>query len=264
MIRSWYLPKNVQLINQADRIIVNSEAVKNYCISSGMRKEILQVIYPLIDLKRFIALGDQDRQEFRITWNASPKDIVIGLVGQVLPYKGHEDFIRAAAIVHQIAPDIKFVVVGDDSLTYEPDFLNKMKKLVEDLGLFKSFIFTGHVENIPKVMSSLDILAVPSWTEAFGRVAAEALAAKRPVIATTIGGLSEIIKDGVNGMLIPPHRPDALASAMIKLSDDLSLRNAFGEQGYLDVRKFGPDEHIGQMEKAYESVLGCRSEFHSV
>ena len=129
---------------------------------------------------------------------------VVGYVGRIEPRKGVLDLVRAAPHI-----DARVVLVGDDPYDSDPAYreLVRASRAVEHV---------GWVADAARLMSHLDVLVVPSHAEPFGTVAAEAIAAGTPVVATTVGGLPEVVEDGVTGALVPPGRPDALVEGVAR------------------------------------------------
>jgi L-malate glycosyltransferase len=255
MTRAWFLPRYVKYLNTANMIIADSQATAQHCIKAGMRPTKLHVIYECFEMNQFqdISLAEVEHQ--RNEWGAGPGEILIGLIGQILRQKGHEEFIRAAARVVGQNVNARFIIVGDDSLSSDKLFLPYLKELSNDLGISKSLIFTGFIGKIPKVMAALDVVVVPSWEEPFGRVIVEAQASHRPVIATRAGGIPEIIEDNQTGLLVPPKDPNALAEAMIKLCSNPELRNKLGETGPFSAQRFDVESHTRHFEQIYEALL---------
>jgi glycosyltransferase involved in cell wall biosynthesis len=104
-------------------------------------------------------------------------------------------------------------------------------------------------------MKAIDILAVPSWMEPFGRVAVEGMAAGCAVVGTAAGGLPEIITDGIDGILVPPKDVDALTTALYRLAAQPDLRRVLTKEGACTARRFTAHRHAGQMQALYDSVL---------
>ena len=255
MTRAWFLPSYVNHLNRSNRIIADSKATARHCLAAGMSEGKLQVIYECFDSRNYMNIPVTERQKLRQSWGASEDRVIIGLVGQVLRHKGHETFIRAAHQVVSQYKNVQFVIVGDDSLSAEPDFLLEMKDLIKQLELERHLLFTGFHSNIPLVMSALDIVAVPSWEEPFGRVVVEALASSCPIVASQSGGIPEIVEDGYTGFLVPPRDVEALANALLKLSQDTNLRKQMGMRAPASARRFDVEPHARLFERTYEAIL---------
>lgn len=260
MTRAWFLPRYVRYLNRSARIIADSQATARHCLTAGMDERKIQVIHACFEMERFTGWIERDRQQVRAEWGVAPHEIAIGLVGHVLRHKGHEEFIRAAARVAGEFPTARFMIVGDDSLSSDKEFMPFLRRLADELNLSSRILFVGYREDIPRVMAALDVVAAPSWAEPFGRVVVEALASRRPIVATRAGGIPEIVKDGVTGLLVPPKDPQALAQALLRLCENPELRERIGQLGPAAAQRFDVKEHARQFEETYEAILAGRPE----
>lgn len=140
---------------------------------------------------------------------------LVGIVGRLQAWKGQDVFLRAAALLAERRDDVRFVVVGGAVLGWEGDEQARLERLAGELGVAGRVLFTGHVEDPYPWLDALDVVVNASTTpEPFGLVVLEAMTLGTPVVATMGGGPSEIITDGVDGLLVPPADPQALADAV--------------------------------------------------
>lgn len=240
------------LFNHAHKVIAVSKAASQRFQGFESAKEKVVVIYNGVDLTEFTPqLPDSHlREEFEIE-----KDwILVGTLGQLIPGKGQDVFLKAAAQVVKQTPKVKFMIIGDGNQSYR----QKLEDLSKDLGLLEKVVFTGFQEDIPRIMSLLDIAVLPSTThlEGFSRVIIEAMATSKPVIATNSGGNPEAVEDGTTGTLIPPLDPNSLAESILDLIKDEAKRNRMGEAGRKRAEKlFSIENNISQIEKVYEEFL---------
>ena len=176
----------------------------------------------------------------------------IAFVGRVRIRKGAMVFIEAASEVLQQYKDMHFYVVGDDSGD-DDGCLAAAQEMVNLRGIAPYFTFTGSLYDAPQFMKHIDIIVVPSiFEEPFGRVNIEAMAAGKPVIASRVGGIPEVVEDYVNGLLVPRGDADALAKAMINLIDNAELRSRLGENGRRSVEgKFDTKKQIKDLEAIF-------------
>src|SRR5213075_641806 len=142
-----------------------------------------------------------------------------------IPIKGHLVLLRGFAAAKQKLPGLQLDIAGSGPL--EP----ALKALVRELGIADSVHFLGHVSPIQSAIERAAIVVVPSMGEGFGMVALEAMERARPVIAADIGGLGELVGDGVTGLLVPPGEAEPLARAIERLGGDLDLAARMGEAG---------------------------------
>ena len=146
-------------------------------------------------------------------------------VGRLIPIKGHIVLLRALAEARRELPGLRLDVAGRGPL--EP----ALRALAKELRIGDAVQFLGHVSPVQRAIESAAIVVVPSMGEGFGMVALEAMERARPVIAAEIGGLGELVEDGVTGFLVPPGEPQPLARAIVRLGSDLELAARMGEAG---------------------------------
>jgi glycosyltransferase involved in cell wall biosynthesis len=182
------------------------------------------------------------------------KIYLVGMVGRLEPVKGPVYFIEAAKLVLRKKKNVKFYVVGEGSLR------GALEKEVREAGIEERFIFTGWKEDVSAILFTLDLLVLPSLNEAVGRSALEAQAAGVPVVATRVGGVSEVIKDGVTGVLVEPKSAPALASAILSLLNDEAKRISMGEagRGWVDER-FSDRTMADKFKQLYSDLMKCNS-----
>ena len=177
---------------------------------------------------------------------AGPARPVVGFVGRIEPRKGPLDLVRAAPLIRAAQPDVRIVLVGDDPYDSAPAY-SRQVRAAED------------VEHIPwvadgaAVMRHLDVLVAPSRQEPFGTVLAEAMAAGTPVVATRVGGLAEVVADGVTGRLVEPGDPAELAAAVLEVLAD---RERMGAAAREHARQFGADAYADRVEAILLEAAG--------
>lgn len=172
--------------------------------------------------------------------------------------KGHEILIQAAARVKEQLPQARFLIVGDALMPGEAErYKAKLFQMTADLGLQDTVIFAGKRSDIPAILSASDMVAVPSLSENVGG-AVEPLLMEKPVIASNVGGLPDVVLDGVTGFLVPPRDPVALAQALLKaLALPVAERHAMGQRGRTIVQRlFDLQMTVGQTEALYYALLG--------
>ena len=149
---------------------------------------------------------------------------VIGIVGRLQPWKGQEVFLQAASLLARERPDLQFCVVGGAILGWEGSYEADLHAHAErDPALGDRVYFTGHQEDVYPWMDALDIVVHASFGEPFGLVLIEAMALAKPLVATDEGGPSEIVEEGVSGLLVRPGDPEALVRALRRVLDEDGL-----------------------------------------
>jgi glycosyltransferase involved in cell wall biosynthesis len=188
------------------------------------------------------ALASQaDRGAFRAAFGLRADDLAVGIVGRLMPWKGQEDFLRAAALIAPRVPTARFFVVGGlvaDAVTTARlgDEAGRLERLAGALGVGDRVVFTGVRQDVPSVMAGLDVLVLASRGEPFGLVLLEAMAQGTAVVATSAGGPPEVIEPEVSGLLVTPGSPRELARAIERLLLDAALRRRIARGGYAHVR----------------------------
>jgi glycosyltransferase involved in cell wall biosynthesis len=163
---------------------------------------------------------------------------VVGFVGRLEPRKGVLDLIAAAPAIRAAAPEAQLVIVGDDPWGAFPDYVAQVRAADDAV----------HVpwhDNAPGLMRHFDVLVAPSHQEPFGTVISEAMAVGTPVVATRVGGLAEVVDDGVTGLLVEPGDPQALAAAVLEV---IARREPMGAAARQAARRFGADAYADRVE----------------
>ena len=151
---------------------------------------------------------------------------IVGVVGRLELEKGHPTLLEAWPRVLDRVPNAYLLIVGEGSR------LDALRGIVRDLGVERHVIFTGRRDDIPAVTAAFDVAVLPSYREAQGLSILEAMAMSRPVVASNVGGIPEMIESGVNGLLVPPQDPAALADAIVRLLVDHPFADTLGRAGH--------------------------------
>jgi glycosyltransferase involved in cell wall biosynthesis len=230
------------------KIIVFSNAEKNDNIYFNVGKEEQFVIIPNgIDIEKFSKVNiDVATKKKELGIENSNK--VIGVIGRLTPIKGHIYFIHAMVEILKRMSNIKAVIAGSGEL--EED----LKIKVNNLGLKDFVLFLGDRTDIPEILKICDIVVLPSLNEGFGLAIVEAEAAGKPVVATKVGGIPEVIKDGETGILVPPRDSHKLASVIISLLKDKERAEKMGLYGRDFVKNnFNKEIMLERIKRLYES-----------
>jgi L-malate glycosyltransferase len=233
-------------------IIAVSESVRKTVIESlRFPADRVVTISNWIDLAKFDARRDRasERRTRGIT-----RRVAIGLIGQIVPLKGHEEFVRAAARVVAERTDVEFLVFGVDREKGAP-FERKLTELVRKLGVSDAIRFMGFDDDLIGALAALDVVAVPSWNEAFSLVTAEAMAAGRAVVASRVGALVDLVTHEETGLLISPRDPSALADAIMRLAADPALAERLGNEARRSASRFAREPRVDEIVTLYERSL---------
>ena len=230
----------------------------------GPRDRLGPSIVPIpdgIDVEEFhpSISGARIRTELGI----DPKTPVVGFVARLDPWKGADVFVRAAAEIALERPDVRFIICGGELHGYE-DYAQGVRDLASDVGLDGRILFTGWrytLGEIAEVMAAIDVLLhPPTGPEPFGLVLVEAMATARPVVASRIGGISEVVVDGLTGELVPPGDWKAAAAAVLRILADPSRARSMGAAGRIRaIEDFEVGAYALRIEALYDSVLAERA-----
>jgi L-malate glycosyltransferase len=248
------------LVRSADAVIAISQHVAAAFDPEGRARRLVVIDNPF-DLAR-LDPARIDRCEARARLGLTNGDPVLTLVGQITPWKGQEEAVRALGLVRRRHPGATLLVVGETKFTSKATrydnraYLRGVERTVADLGLGDAVRFLGEREDVPEILRASDVALVPSWDEPFGRTVVEAMAMGVPTVATAVGGPAEILQDGVDGLLVPPRRPEACAVAVERLLDDGPARERMGAAARAAaLARFGLDRHAAAVVAQYRDVL---------
>jgi len=254
----WDSPLVRRLARRVDQYIANSRATGASLVALGIPSEKIQVIYPPLDLEVFRPgePSPSTRADLSIPRTAP----CFGIIGVLVPWKGHRVFLAAARRVLARHPDAWALVVGA-APTGEEGYEAELRALARELGIAHRVVFTGFRDDVGAILRALDVVVHASVEpEPFGRVIVEAMASKRAVVAARAGGPTEIIVDGENGFLTEPGDDRALAVGVIRLLEDPALAGRIAEQGYRDATGlFAAPRHAALVQAVYAAAIGIAS-----
>ncbi len=245
----------------ADAVIAATPAEEIQLVSLyGADPGRIVIIPPGVDLSRFHPL---DRVQSRQALGMPCDGKNIMFVGRIEPLKGIDTLIEAAAILRDQQPEIMantcFSIVGGDPWALNPEReMARLQALREELGVTElvGFIGAKNQNDLPKYYAAAEVVVMPSHYESFGLVALEAMAMGTPVVASEVGGLAHLIKDGETGFHIPPRDPEALADRLCLLLSDPVLRAALGRQAQAYARQYDWSRIAERMIQFYQTLLG--------
>lgn len=242
---SWLL-----YMKLADRVITSAESIRQEMIHRNrMSSEKIIAIPAGIDEKKFSL--DRDLPDIRSKLGFSDSDFVIGVVAVIRSWKGHKHLIDAVNLLKNRIPNIRLLIVGDGPIRTEIE-----QKIVQD-GLGDHALLTGHQVDPAPYIKAMDVAILPSYSnEATSQSLPQAMAMKRPVISTNIGGLPEVVIHEKTGLLVPPSDTESIATAIQRLFDEPKLRTELSESGYRHVLEHFTFSHmIDKTESVYRSIL---------
>ena len=245
---SWMFKKVISRL-----VLKNADAV--IALTGDMKREIKKiydrdiiVIPNGINLERFENLS---REDIRRRLKIKEDEKVIVFVGTLRPVKGVKYLIKTMKIITQKGTDTRLMLVGDGVDR------GKLEGLVEELDLGKYVKFIGKVPNeeVPEYMVASDVFVLPSLSESFGIVNLEAMASGLPIVATKVGGLPEVVKDGETGFLVEPRNPEQIAEKVLLIFEDDELRERISENNKKKAKEYSWESVVKRLEKVYQNYL---------
>lgn len=232
-----------------DAIAAISGGVKDALLASGIRAGLIEVIPSGIDLAPF----DEpfDRAAARQALGLAPEDVLAIQVAALAPHKSQTTLLRAAALLRDRSPRLRIWIAGEGSL--RDALLTEHRALHLD----DRVRFLGFRDDVTALLRAADLFVLSSYLEGLGTSILDAMAAGLPVVATRVGGIPEVVRDGETGLLVPPRNPEALADAMARVAGDASLRGAMGARGRETVREFGADRTAALTRSLYERLIAA-------
>jgi glycosyltransferase involved in cell wall biosynthesis len=235
-----------RLMRRADRVVSVSFGYSEYLKKEGIPEEHISVVHNAIDVKQYASISaNGKRKELGIP----ARDRVIAAVGRLSPEKGHLDLIRAFPAIKAGFPDCRLLIIGDGPLL---NSLQESAKLLSIPGIH----FLGFRNDVHEILPILDVFVLPSRTEGFPNVVLEAFAHRIPVVATCVGGIPDIVRNNVNGILVQPGRPELLSGAVIGCLADRRQGASMGYRGHELVKsRFNWDLQTGKLESIYSEMF---------
>lgn len=231
------------------RIAVSEEIRQCYIKNHGVSPERIIIIPNAVDVERFSGLNSRNRLRTQLGVNASSP--LVGTVARLVQPKRLDRLLEAARMVCDAVPQARFLIIGDGPLREE------LEGQAMQLDLTPEYVrFLGNRLDIPELLSALDIFVLSSEMEGIPVALLEAMAASRPVVATRVGGIPQVIQDGYNGLLISPDDPAGLAKAILALTEDSTLRESVAREGYRTVEKRFSSTAVAQrIIELYDALL---------
>ena len=254
---TWKVRLNERLdrlcLRRMDRVVCVSEGQAVKVRRAGVAPDRVVVVRNAIDAGRFDRIDPSGRDELLAMFPGPPPGCVVGAAGRLSPEKGFGVLVEAAASVAREHPDAGFVLFGDGPLR------DDLERAVASAGLSGRFVLAGFRDDLDRLAPHFDLLALPSFTEGLPNVALEAAAAGVAVVATAVGGTPEAVEDGVNGLLVPPGDPRALAGRIADLLGDEEARREFGRRGRDRIRsEFTFEAQAAQYAALFHELAGAR------
>jgi L-malate glycosyltransferase len=235
---------------QADAAICSSNAIRATVIEDGIPESAAFTVYEGVEADRIQALQAAD--VCKELW-LPPGSPTVGTIGPLVAHKGQRYLVDAAPAIVRALPDTHVLIFGEGELR------TALARQIKHLGLEHRVSLVGFRADILSLLKGLDLFVLSSLAEGLGTSILDAMAASKAVVATTAGGIAEVVEHGVTGLLVPPHKADALSGAILTLLKDEPLRRRMGEAGLARVReRFSVDRMVDETLAVYERVAGTR------
>jgi glycosyltransferase involved in cell wall biosynthesis len=232
---------------QVDCFICASEAIRRMLVGDGIPDERTVTVHEGIDLGRAEAAAPAKLHEELWLPHHAP---IVGNVAALVPHKGQRHLVDAAALVVRQVPDARFVIAGEGEL--RPVF----ERHIKELRLEKHVFLVGFRPDVLSLHKAFDIFVMSSVTEGLGTSLLDAMACAKPIVATDVGGIPEVVCNGTTGFLVPPRDQEALARPIVTLLKDDALRRRLGEAGLARAReRFSAERMVRETLNAYERVV---------
>jgi glycosyltransferase involved in cell wall biosynthesis len=237
---------------QVRAFLCASEAIRELLIGQGIEPARAITVHEGIDLAHVAAAPPASVHEaFGRPRNAP----IVGCVGALVAHKGHRHLVDATAQIVREVPDARVVVLGEGELR------GALERQIADLGLEKHVILGGFRVDVLSLLKGMDLFVMPSITEGLGTSLLDAMACAKPIVASRVGGIPEVVADGVTGLLVPPKDPDLLAEAIVRLLQDRALVESLGAAGFERVRhRFTVERMVEETLAVYERLAGSGHE----
>jgi len=233
---------------QVDLFVCASEAIRQLLIGDGVESARAVTVHEGIDLEHVDAAPPVDvHTEFWLPHQAP----IVGNVAALVPHKGQRDLVDAAAIVVREVPDARFLVLGQGELR------ETLERQIRHLNLEKHVLLAGFRPDALSLLKGFDVFVMSSVQEGLGTSLLDAMACAKPVVATTVGGIPEVVVDGETGLLVPPRQPPQMAAAIVRLLKSAAARRDMGAAGRARVQaRFTVQRMVAETMAVYERVAG--------
>ncbi|MCU0734565.1 MAG: glycosyltransferase [Methylotetracoccus sp.] len=232
-----------------DRVIAISQGIVEVLLSEGLPSVKLRCVRDAVDPGPF--QQSCDKAWFGAEFGLPARSRVLGVVAQLIPRKGHATLLGAMPALLAEFPDLRLIFFGQGPLEGE------LRASIALLGLSEQVQLAGFRTDLPKILGCLDLLVHPAFREGLGVSLLQASSAGVPIVACRAGGIPEAVRDGVNGLLVPPGDSSALGAAIARLLRDPDLARRLGEAGRALVqREFSVDAMVEGNLQVYRELLG--------
>lgn len=232
---------------QVDQFVAASDAIRTILLRNGVPPERVATVHEGIDIGQVTRTAAIDaRKEFSFPSDST----IVGNIAALVPHKGQKYFVEAAALVAKEMPNARFVILGEGELR------SSLESQIRQFKLERTILLGGFRPDVLALLKGFDLLVMSSVTEGLGTSLLDAMAAEIPIVATTAGGIPEVVQDGETGLLVPPQNGRALAEAILTLLKDADRRRQLATAGLARVQqKFSVDRMVDDTLAEYEKLV---------
>ncbi len=232
---------------QVDCFLCASDAIRRIVVSDGIPRKRAVTVHEGIDLARVAAAPPAELHKELWLPHDAP---LVGNVAALVPHKGQRHLVDAVTLVLPECPDTRFIIAGEGELR------TALEQQIRQHHLEKHVMLAGFRADILSLHKAFDVFVMSSVTEGLGTSLLDAMACGKPVVATNVGGIPEVVVDGETGLLVPPRDPAAMAAALVRLLADRGLREQMGAAGLGRVRaRFSAETMVKNTLKVYQQVV---------
>jgi glycosyltransferase involved in cell wall biosynthesis len=240
-------------LHRVEAVIAISRQIEESLIGGGVSASKVRTLYSGIDHSERQVTHDE--QVIRRMIGLPNGAVLLGTVANLFPRKGYEVMLRALPAIIRAVPTVHYVIVGSDDHNYA----DRLKRLAQELNIAGCVHIVGFQDPVHPFLAALDLYVHPALMEGFGIAVVEAMAMGKAVVATTTGGLPEVVAQGETGLLVPPGDAKSLAAAVVSLLKDEVRREQMGLCGKMRAQeRFSLEASVMHMEQLYGEVLGVQ------
>jgi glycosyltransferase involved in cell wall biosynthesis len=254
-VRQETQPRRVSqyALDRVDYVVAVSHQVEQGVLTGGVPSHRVRTHYSGVDCSAMAS--SEWSHDIRAQYEVPHEAPLLGTVANLLPLKGYEVMLDALPAILSAMPAVHYLIIGGGGAEY----CARLKAITVERGIAERVHFAGFQESVGSYLSALDLYVHPSLKEAFGLAVVEAMAMGNAVVATTAGGLPEVVAQGETGLLVPPGDAESLAAAVVSLLEDKVRREQMGLCGKMRAQeRFSLDASVMHMEQLYGEVLGVQ------
>ena len=238
-----------------DYVIAVSDATRRFQRTRNLvRDKRIETVHGFMDYDRFASVPPEARAAIRAELGIPDDTPLIGIIGDIIVRKGQLYMVRALAEILAVKPNARLAIVGEPKRGIE--YFDKVKAEAIRLDVEKSILWLGHRNDIPQLLTALDVYVLASLDEMLPVAVLEAMAAARPIVGTSVGGVPECLETERTALLVPPENPQALSAAILRLLDDTELRDSLSANArHAAQKQFSVESQTTHIEAVFARLI---------